>query len=215
MKKLASFEEFQEKYASVLGNITSVMSGGLEAAAGLIKKYPKALGIGVPAVLTTAAVADSMLDKPQQTWSYRMNKSFNGFMNRIEADETAGRAFATQLGKGAAKELIGLTKDMFSKGLDSVNNAMGANPARRAIFDALKQEDPIIAQAQDKDLIEAYHTMTKFAPKLSTDKNAVKSFLREAVVSGGGVGVQSVKLLAEAENAVQKQVEFSRAPQYK
>ena len=44
--------------------------------------------------------------------------------------------------------------------------------------------------------------MKNFAPTLSTDKNAVKSFLRQAVQHDGGVDFMSIKGLADAEAAV-------------
>jgi len=44
--------------------------------------------------------------------------------------------------------------------------------------------------------------MTSVAPFLSRDKNAVRSFLRAAAMSGSGLDFNTIKLLAEAERAV-------------
>lgn len=85
---------------------------------------------------------------------------------------------------------------------------MGADKARAALIQTLKMEDPIIKNIPDEKLHEAYGTMTRFAPTLSTDKNAVRSFLREAGVSGGGVSFASIRVLADAERSVNE----SRSP---
>ena len=60
----------------------------------------------------------------------------------------------------------------------------------------------MLSSADDATLMEAYHTMSRFAPVLSTDKNAVRSFLRQAVTSGSGPDFMSIKLVADAERAV-------------
>jgi hypothetical protein len=78
------------------------------------------------------------------------------------------------------------------------------SPARNAIFSALRKEDPIIAQADMKTLNDAFHTMANVAPSLSTDKNAVKSVLRLAATSGGGLDYQTIKGLADAETSLKK-----------
>jgi hypothetical protein len=81
--------------------------------------------------------------------------------------------------------------------------SIGDQAARNAILQLLKTEDPVLSQADDKTLMEAFHTMCRVAPVLSTDKNAVRSFLRQAVTSGsGGVDFTTIKLLAESERAV-------------
>ena len=77
-----------------------------------------------------------------------------------------------------------------------------ANRARSSIFTTLKQEDDVLSQADDQKLLEAYHTMTRFAPTLSTDKNAVKTFLREMTLYGNGPNFLTIKQLADAERAV-------------
>ncbi len=46
--------------------------------------------------------------------------------------------------------------------------------------------------------------MKRFAPTLSSDPNAVRSFLREAATSGAGVNYNTIKLLAEAERMTQQ-----------
>ena len=105
------------------------------------------------------------------------------------------------LGSSVATAGIDLLKDLASKAMSAVGN-IGNAGAREAILKALKKEDIVLAGADDKELMEAYHTMVRFAPTLSTDKNAVRSFLRNAVVTGNGLDFVSIKLLADSERAV-------------
>lgn len=108
---------------------------------------------------------------------------------------------AKGISKGVADAGASLLKDVASKAVTAVG-AAGQRAARAAILDSLKQEDPILSQHDDQALMEAYHTMVRFAPTLSTDKNAVRSFLRQAVMSGSGPDYASIKLLADTEHAV-------------
>lgn len=112
-----------------------------------------------------------------------------------------GAGAATQFGKTLGTMGAELLQDMASKAVSAMGS-VGTNAARSAIIDQLKKDDPVLSTAQDATLMEAYHTMVRFAPVLSTDKNAVRSFLRQAVMSGSGVDFASIKLLAESERAV-------------
>lgn len=108
-----------------------------------------------------------------------------------------GAALASGLGVVGAS----LLKDMMAKAKSAVGS-IGQDAARKAVLDQLKKEDPILAMADDKVLMEAYHTMARFAPTLSTDKNAVRSFLRQAVMNGVGPDYMAIKLLADSERSV-------------
>jgi hypothetical protein len=112
-----------------------------------------------------------------------------------------GTAAIQTFGKGVGEMGIDLLRDMAAKAMTAASHA-GDSSAREAILGELKRNDPVLADANDKVLMEAYHTMTRFAPTLSTDKNAVRSFLRQAVMSGSGPDYMSIKLLADAERAV-------------
>jgi len=142
--------------------------------------------------------------QPGDTYSYRINKSLNSLLDRIRYDEVAGESFAKQLGSQSAESLMGLATDMASKTVDTIKSVTMDSPARNAIFSALRKEDPIIAQADMKTLNDAFHTMANVAPSLSTDKNAVKSVLRLAATSGGGLDYQTIKGLADAETSLKK-----------
>lgn len=109
----------------------------------------------------------------------------------------AVQAFGKEMGASGA----GLLRDIANKAMEAAGHAGDAS-AREAIIGDLKRTDSVLANADDATLMEAYHTMTRFAPVLSTDKNAVRSFLRQAVMSGSGPDYMSIKLLADSERAV-------------
>jgi hypothetical protein len=70
------------------------------------------------------------------------------------------------------------------------------------VFKMVQRGDPILLDAAKDDLESAFSTLRTFAPSLAMDPNVVRSFLREAVTSGGGVNYNTVNLLAKTENAV-------------
>lgn len=113
------------------------------------------------------------------------------------AGGSALKSFGAEIGKSS----VGLLKDIAMKAMDAVGHA-GDESARQAILGELKRNDSVLAQADDKLLMESYHTMQRFAPTLSTDKNAVRSFLRQAVMSGSGPDFMTIKHLADSERAV-------------
>jgi hypothetical protein len=123
------------------------------------------------------------------------------FGERKDPAHMMGSAAIGSFGKGLGDLGVQLLQDIASKAVAAVGNA-GQNSARQAILQQLKTEDPVLSNADDRVLMEAYHTMSRFAPVLSTDKNAVRSFLRQAVMSGSGADFTTIKLLADSERAV-------------
>lgn len=113
----------------------------------------------------------------------------------------AGAGAASSFGKEMGTSGANLLRDIANKAMEAAGHA-GDSSAREAIIGDLKRTDSVLANADDATLMEAYHTMTRFAPVLSTDKNAVRSFLRQAVMSGSGPDFMSIKLLADSERAV-------------
>jgi hypothetical protein len=73
--------------------------------------------------------------------------------------------------------------------------------AQDKAFAQVSHGDAVLSEASKEELNTAFQTMRNFAPTLATDPNAVQSFLRSAVMSGGGVDYNTIKLLAETENA--------------
>lgn len=106
-------------------------------------------------------------------------------------------AFGKGLGGGAAVAVgVGAMKL-----LSSIKH-FGDGGKREEILRNLKKTDPVISQADGKVIAESYASMARFAPVLSTDVNAVRSFLRQAVMSGSGPDFMSLKLLGDAEKSV-------------
>ena len=173
----------------------------------LSKKWRWGLGAGAAGLigLSTLGITGAMGgDVPGDTLGYRINRGMHGLLDRIRADEAVGESFAKTLGKGMGEAVVGLTHDMVSKGYTGLQDTFGLSPTRNKIFNMLKKEDPILADADNKTLMEAYHTMANIAPQLSTDKNAVKSVLRLAVTSGGGLDYNTIKGIADAETSLLK-----------
>lgn len=110
-------------------------------------------------------------------------------------------AAVTSFGKEMGTSGANLLRDIANKAMEAAGHAGDAS-AREAIIGDLKKTDSVLANADDTTLMEAYHTMTRFAPVLSTDKNAVRSFLRQAVMSGSGPDFMSIKLISDAEHSV-------------
>lgn len=111
------------------------------------------------------------------------------------------------LGRGIVLELFkGIGGSVGKEVINAIRSAAHgiARASRPEPFDALRRSDPVIAQADAKSLRDAYETMQRFAPTLATDKNAVRAWLREAAVSGGGVNYNTIKLLTDAEIAARE-----------
>lgn len=71
------------------------------------------------------------------------------------------------------------------------------------VFKLVHKDDQILRDADRTELESAFDTFRAFAPTLATDPNATRSFLREAVTSGGGVNYNTINLLARTEAAIQ------------
>ena len=123
------------------------------------------------------------------------------FGERRDPLHLGGTAAISSFGKEMGTTGANLLRDIASKAMEAVGHA-GDEAARQAILGDLKRTDSILASADDNVLMEAYHTMSRFAPVLSTDKNAVRSFLRQAVMSGSGPDYMSIKLIADSERSV-------------
>lgn len=144
-----------------------------------------------------------ILTAPGKALGTRIERSLSGreFGERQDPARMLGQATINSLGKGMGQIGADLLKDMATKAV-SATRKLRNDSARTAIIDQLKHEDMILREADDQELMEAYHTMTRFAPVLSTDKNAVRSFLRQAVMSGTGPDYVTIKLLVDSERAI-------------
>jgi hypothetical protein len=181
--KVASFPSFSRTLGNAGSGAAGALGGGFMSGLGALGAAP--LG-GI------ASGISHMIERklPGREFGEHKDPFHMGASKAIES-------FGSELGKSG----VGLLRDMANKAMESVSH-MGDASAREAIISNLKRTDSVLMNADDKTLMEAYHTMTRFAPVLSTDKNAVRSFLRQAVMSGSGPDYMSIKLLADSERAV-------------
>jgi len=202
----ASVKDFIDKRAAL--QHTPLPSAPRQKTAGigqtfleLIKANP-----GKAALIGGGLIGLDVLGKPLiERFGYKAREKaypgITGLPERVRMPELAAEEAAKGFGSQLGKSTVGLLGDLLSKATDAPS-AMMARSERGNIFDALQKEDDVIARADPEELAEAYHTMVRFAPTLSTDKNAVKTFLRESVLYGTGPNPMAIKQLAEAEAAV-------------
>ena len=196
MEKVAQWDESSgtAKTAVAASGIIlgTAMSGAGAAGGGAFGRLPSALA-GLALIDPLKPVSGS--------YGYLLNKKvfdgFGGLLNRVQADEAAAKKVVEEMSKAVAVEAISGVKGVFRKAQESARS-----PVRKAIFKRLAVEDDIIGQANPESMMRAYSTMSKVAPTLSTDINAVKSFLRSSAMHDGGIDPMTIKGLAEAETAV-------------
>ena len=73
---------------------------------------------------------------------------------------------------------------------------------QEGVLEQLVASDEILQQADPEFLESAYGSMRRFAPILATDENAVRSFLREAVMYGTGPDFAMISNMSKAERTI-------------
>jgi hypothetical protein len=148
------------------------------------------------------SVAGGTLSNPLSTFSYQLNRSLNngvsGTLDRVQADEVIAKTLVSRAGDSIADLASKLVGDVAK----NTKKSLVDDPKRAAIFEQLRRSDEIIASADRNSLLQAYDSMAKFAPTLSTNISAAKSFLREAAQHDGGIDYMTIKGLGQAERAV-------------
>jgi hypothetical protein len=116
--------------------------------------------------------------------------------------------FTEGIGKGVGGGIAQAILSTIGGGLHSAYDSLIVDPKRKKLFESVVRTDPVVSDALARNphaaqtLAEAFQTMVRFAPSLSLDVNAVRSFLREAVVGGAsGVNYATIKSLIETEKA--------------
>lgn len=135
----------------------------------------------------------------------RLQPGIGGMISYTAAPETALESGAKEIGKGLGGMAIGGVRDLVNSIISKNKQIVIDSPRRKMILDQLRREDDVIAKLPIEKALEAFHTMGNVAPTLSTDKNAVRSFLRTVAVNPmGGLDWNTIKGLAEAETAVKR-----------
>ena len=119
-----------------------------------------------------------------------------------------------QLMNNATKEVgkagIGALAKALTLAGSRVYDKVSRDPQRQQVFQKVTAADPYISQfmresPENKQRItEAFQSMSRFAPVLSTDPNAVTSLLRQVSVSAGPVDYNLIKSLADAEASIRR-----------
>lgn len=113
----------------------------------------------------------------------------------------------TQAGRSVVMEGINALRRLIGSAAQSISERFIQEPRRERIITDITQRDPVISVAEKEkpgQAWEAYQTMKRFAPTLSTDPNVVTSFLRNTALSGGPMDFQTIRGLADAETAIQR-----------
>lgn len=81
------------------------------------------------------------------------------------------------------------------------------HPRQQRVFDQVLQGDESLSREHASNpnmLSEAHGTLKRFAPSLSEDPNAVRAYLRHAIMTGGSIDPSTIKSLADAELTFQR-----------
>lgn len=163
----------------------------------------KAILAGAGAGLGTLGLATAyeLSDRPADTSSYLIGKKIFGLPSRVRADEVMAEEFFKTLGKETARRAVDVGASAIQQGAVGAQRAI--NSIRRAkVVNSLVNDDDIISRADPEVVSDAMNTFSRFAPTLSTDPNAVRSYLREAVTYGTGPDFATISNIANTESNV-------------
>ena len=196
--KFASFKKEREKIADAESFSGSGTLHPLTTAA----LYNQGLGALVGGV-------GDVLKPSTDVAGYRIYKHlFPGLvsmMAQTRAPEEAVKSMFGSAGGDIGKGIVGSMGNLVKGMLNRHKQVTFFSPRRKAIVSNLFREDPIIGKMPRKQILESLHSMSTIAPTLSTDKNAVKSFLHSVASSPeGGLDWNTLKGLAETEQSILK-----------
>lgn len=146
-------------------------------------------------------------------WLEKFAESRLTLSARLPFEKTAtdpgqfAEAMTKGLGSAAGKEGVGGLRQLLGSAFQAIKETFFTDPKREKMVKQITETDPVVSvheREQPGNVQQAYKTMARFAPTLSTDPNLATSFLRNAAMSGGALDYQVVKGLADAEAAVQK-----------
>jgi len=127
-----------------------------------------------------------------------------GFDPRTALANGIGTGFQGGIGAGIGNTVADLfIKKPYNAIADVLQKTFVTRPRQARIFNQVVDEDPELSG--QRDLASSVHgTIKKFAPTLSEDPNALRSYLRQAVALGGAVDPMTIKALSEAEKTYQQ-----------
>lgn len=142
----------------------------------------------------------------------QVTASYDAFaLGKLAADPHApGGLFPQTVGAGQSAIANGLVRQFVERPIEGmgrlIEKKLYTKPKQHAAFDHVTAHDPILKRtmAENPDVLHsAFHTMKEFGPSLAVDRNAVQSFLRNAVLTGGNLDYATIRNLAETEKFVQ------------
>ena len=188
-------------FSAIKGALSKAITGkNVEAIKNWIVKNPLATaGLGLGSLGMVGAY--ELMDRPADTASYLIGKQTFPLLSRVRADETFAEEFFKSLGKETARRSLNIAGGMLQQGATAAQRALGKITQGNIVNNLMKTDD-IISRADPETINTALDTMSRFAPTLATDPNAVRSFLREAVTYGSGPDYATISNIAGAESRV-------------
>jgi hypothetical protein len=167
-----------------------------------------------PSRVITASI-DEFLEKKADQMGFGFNGlgvaavpkySLGGIPGEVHnnAIKSFQEGFGGGIGKGVADRIFSGLGSL----VGSIRDSVITNPARQKMVESLIRSDPSVHDFVNNHpegrtmIMEAFGTMVRFAPTLSTDINAVRSFLREVAITGSGVNYATIKNLIETEKTL-------------
>jgi len=139
-----------------------------------------------------------------QSAGYDLQKSIFGLGDRVKAPDAIAESAAKEFGKQTGSYAGTLLQGMVDGGINMGREQASWGPQRKRIFDQLMMSDPVISRADPEMVLQAYHSMKRFAPLLSTDQHAAQAFLREAVLHEGAMNYNTMGALSKAESEARR-----------
>lgn len=131
---------------------------------------------------------------------YDPNRSFSGNL-RSELGYSAVGGIGRGIGDTLGDVFIRTPVSEVSKFL---KKKFVSEPKQRAALNTALSEDDVLGKTPRSAIDSAHVTLKRFSPALAEDPNAVKSYLRTAVMSHGGVDLATIRMILDAEKTRQQ-----------
>lgn len=119
--------------------------------------------------------------------------------------DTGVSGLASGVGAGVGGAGVLLLTDILRKAGRGLSQKLKHDARRRDILRTVLTTDPMLSSFEAQNpglLLKVYASMVSVAPSLSTDRNVVTTFLREAAQTHGSINYMTIKQLAETEKAI-------------